>query len=194
MRFLNASVLPRKALNRNLSWGFPLGKLLPKTRVSKHRVLEHKRRPNANASVLGTQRFRTLRNKTLSEREGHFWSNSQNSRAFSEQLSEVLLRPPSHTKPILGAILGATPGIGGEPKWLTSAQILGAFFVVQSGVIPANRKTAGNYCKEGLRSDVCIRVVRSLPTWQQDFRQEAGYGKERGGQNVSCKFGEGNVP
>ena len=60
MRFLNASVLERKALNRNLSWGFPLGNLLPKTRVLKHRVLERKRRPNANASVLGTQRFRTL--------------------------------------------------------------------------------------------------------------------------------------
>ena len=56
MRFLNASVLE----NRNLSWGFPLGDLLPKTRVLKHRVLERKRRPNANASVLGTQRFRTL--------------------------------------------------------------------------------------------------------------------------------------
>ena len=63
MRFLNASVLERKALNRNLSWGFPLGNLLPKTRVLKHRVLERKRRPNANASVLGTQRFRTLRVK-----------------------------------------------------------------------------------------------------------------------------------
>ena len=61
MRFLNASVLERKSLNRNLSWGFPLGNLLPKTRVLKHRVLERKRRPNANASVLGTQRFRTLR-------------------------------------------------------------------------------------------------------------------------------------
>ena len=60
MRFLNASVLPRKALNHNLSWGFPLGNLLPKTRVLKHRVLERKRRPNANASVSGTQRFRTL--------------------------------------------------------------------------------------------------------------------------------------
>ena len=60
MRFLNASVLERKALNRILSWGFPLGNLLPKTRVLKHRVLERKRRLNANASVLGTQRFRTL--------------------------------------------------------------------------------------------------------------------------------------
>ena len=60
MLFLNASVLERKALNRNLSWGIPLGNLLPKTRVLKHRVLERKRRPNANASVLGTQRFRTL--------------------------------------------------------------------------------------------------------------------------------------
>ena len=47
MRFLNASVLERKSLNRNLSWGFPLGNLLPKTRVLKHRVLERKRRPNA---------------------------------------------------------------------------------------------------------------------------------------------------
>ena len=63
MRFLNASVLERKPLNRNLSWGFPLGNLLPKTRVLKHRVLERKRRPNANASVLGTQRFRTLRDQ-----------------------------------------------------------------------------------------------------------------------------------
>ena len=61
MSFLNASVLERKSLNRNLSWGFPLGNQLPKTRVLKHRVLERKRRPNANASVLGTQRFRTLR-------------------------------------------------------------------------------------------------------------------------------------
>ena len=60
MRFLNASVLERKSLNRNLSWGFPLGNLLPETRILKHRVLERKRRPNANASVLGTQRFRTL--------------------------------------------------------------------------------------------------------------------------------------
>ena len=68
MRFLKANVLERKALNRNLSWGFPLGNLLPKTRVLiKHRVLERKRRPNANASVLGTQRFRTL---------GPRWSNS----------------------------------------------------------------------------------------------------------------------
>ena len=60
MRLLNASVLERKSLNRNLSWGFPLSNLLPKTRVLKHRVLERKRRPNANASVLGTQRFSTL--------------------------------------------------------------------------------------------------------------------------------------
>ena len=55
MRFLNARVLERKSLNHNLSWGFPLGNLHPKTRVLKHRVLER------NASVLGTQRFRTLR-------------------------------------------------------------------------------------------------------------------------------------
>ena len=47
MRFLNASVLERKALNRNLSCGFSLGNFLPKTRVLKHRVLERKRRPPA---------------------------------------------------------------------------------------------------------------------------------------------------
>ena len=40
MRFLKASVLERKALNHNLSWGFPSGDLLPKTRVLKHRALE----------------------------------------------------------------------------------------------------------------------------------------------------------
>ena len=39
MRFLNASVLPHKALNRNLPWVFPLGNLLPKTHVLEHRVL-----------------------------------------------------------------------------------------------------------------------------------------------------------
>ena len=61
MRSLNASVLERKALNRNLSWGFPFGNPLPKTRVLQQRILERNRRPNANASVLGTQRFRTLR-------------------------------------------------------------------------------------------------------------------------------------
>ena len=54
MRFLNASVLERKSLNRNLSWGFPLGNLLPKTRVLKHRVLERKRRPGKNKTYTGT--------------------------------------------------------------------------------------------------------------------------------------------
>ena len=47
-------------INRNLSWGFPLGNLLTKTRVVERCVLERKREPNANASVLGTMRFRTL--------------------------------------------------------------------------------------------------------------------------------------
>ena len=51
MRFLNASVLPLKALNRNLYWGFPLGKLLPQTRVLRHRVSERKRRPNAQTQA-----------------------------------------------------------------------------------------------------------------------------------------------
>ena len=63
MRFLQ--VLERRAPNRNLFRGFPLGNLLPKTRVLKYRVSERKRRPNANASVLGTQRFRTLRDCML---------------------------------------------------------------------------------------------------------------------------------
>ena len=54
LRFLNASVLERKALNRNLSWGFPLGNLLPKTRVLKHRVLERK---HTNADRTQTQAF-----------------------------------------------------------------------------------------------------------------------------------------
>ena len=55
--FLNASVLARKSLNCNLSWGFPFGNLLTKTRVLKRCVLERKRELNANASVLGTQRL-----------------------------------------------------------------------------------------------------------------------------------------
>ena len=76
MRFLNASVLERKSLNRNLSWGFPLGNQLPKTRVLKHRVLERKRRPNANASVLGTQRFRTLRDQQFPAILGRMCINS----------------------------------------------------------------------------------------------------------------------
>ena len=59
--FFTLAFLERKSLNGNLSWGFPLGNLLPKTPVLKHRVLERKRRPNANASVSGTQRFRTQR-------------------------------------------------------------------------------------------------------------------------------------
>ena len=54
MRFLNASFLESKSLNRNLSWGFPLGNLLPETHVLERCVLECKREPNANASVLGT--------------------------------------------------------------------------------------------------------------------------------------------
>ena len=47
MLFFNTSVLPCKSLNRNLSWGFPLGNLLPLERY----VLERKRKLNANASV-----------------------------------------------------------------------------------------------------------------------------------------------
>ena len=54
-------MLLRKSLNRNLSWGFPLGNLLPKTCVLERCVLERKRKKNANARVLGTLRFRTLR-------------------------------------------------------------------------------------------------------------------------------------
>ena len=57
--FLNASVWPRKSLNRNLSWGFPFGNLLTKTRVWTER----------NANVLGTLRFRTLKTYTLLEKK-----------------------------------------------------------------------------------------------------------------------------
>ena len=56
MRFLNASVLARKSLSLNLSWGFPFGNLLPNARALKRCVLERQREPNANASVLGTLR------------------------------------------------------------------------------------------------------------------------------------------
>ena len=59
MRLFNASVLPRKSLNRNLSWGFPFGNLITKARVLESCALERKREPNANARVLGTLRFRT---------------------------------------------------------------------------------------------------------------------------------------
>ena len=40
MRFLNASVLWRKCLNRNLCWDFTLGTLLPKTRVVERHILQ----------------------------------------------------------------------------------------------------------------------------------------------------------
>ena len=54
----------------------------------------------------------------------HSRSNSWNSGAFSEQLSEWLSRPLLCENPILGATLGATLGIG----WTLKTQILGAFF------------------------------------------------------------------
>ena len=54
LRFLNASVLERKSLNRNLSWGFPLGNLLPKnTRLKTPRFrtqTERKRKRFRNAA------------------------------------------------------------------------------------------------------------------------------------------------
>ena len=51
MRFLNASVLPRKALNRNLSWGFPLDNLLPKTpRFRTETQTERQRKRFTNAA------------------------------------------------------------------------------------------------------------------------------------------------
>ena len=54
MHFLNATAFDHASCN--LSWGFPLGNLLPKTRV-----FERKRKTNANTSLLGMLRFRTLR-------------------------------------------------------------------------------------------------------------------------------------
>ena len=78
MRFFNASVLPRKALNRNLSWGFPLGNLLPKTRVLKHRVLERKRRPNLGVlqrplTLILPQKYRDSVYTTFCQEEGILW-------------------------------------------------------------------------------------------------------------------------
>ena len=55
--------------------------------------------------------------KTLSEWKGRSRSNSRNSGAFSEQLSEWLSRPNLCENPILGATLGATLGIGWTPKF-----------------------------------------------------------------------------
>ena len=55
--------------------------------------------------------------KTLSEWKGHSRSNSRNSGAFSEQLSEWLSRPNLCENPILEATLGATLGIGWTPKF-----------------------------------------------------------------------------
>ena len=58
--FLNALRFRTQVPESQPLLGLPSGNLLPKTRVLKHRVLERKRRRSANASVLGTQRFRTL--------------------------------------------------------------------------------------------------------------------------------------
>ena len=55
MRFLNASVLLHKSLNRNLSWGFPLGDLLPKTRVLERCVSERKRKRFRSAPFQDTK-------------------------------------------------------------------------------------------------------------------------------------------
>ena len=50
MRFLNASVLERKSLNRNPSWRFPFGNLLFETHVLERCVLERKRTRFRNAA------------------------------------------------------------------------------------------------------------------------------------------------
>ena len=56
------ALAPREASKSReiIAMRFPLGNLLPKTRVLERCVVERKREPNANASVLGTLRFRTL--------------------------------------------------------------------------------------------------------------------------------------
>ena len=71
-------------------------------------------------------------------------ANSRNSRAFSEQLSELHSQPKSHEYPILGAILGATPGIGWTPKF----QPRSSECSFEIGLDPARQRlnTSGTVC------------------------------------------------
>ena len=66
---------------------------------------------------LGTTPNLKKKNAALSEWKGHSRSNSRNSGAFSEQFAEWRSRPNLCENPILGATLGATPGIGWTPKF-----------------------------------------------------------------------------
>ena len=95
--------------------GLPLGNLLPKTRVLKQRVLERKRRPNANASVLGTQRFRTLssRGNTIrgnrtrnSERK---WHSERGSERGSERVPTDLWEVHSVTRSSMQGVCSEVP-------------------------------------------------------------------------------------
>ena len=94
MRFLNASVLERKSLNRSLSWGFPVGNLLLKTRVLERCVSERKREPNANASVLGLLRFRTLRTGIRSTQPHPLWPKFRKRKRHIRQITKNSLRTP----------------------------------------------------------------------------------------------------
>ena len=81
MRFVNAGVLTRKALNPNLS----CGPSSPKGVFQNATFLERKHNLNANASVLGKAVFRTLRlaltviNRSVKEKK---WSVVANSSAL----------------------------------------------------------------------------------------------------------------
>ena len=85
--FLKASVLQRKALNRNLSWGFPVGSLLPKTRVTlaaQNRESRIARFPESRA--WNRQKFRSEKQKNESNR-----SKVESRKIDSESPSESLL-------------------------------------------------------------------------------------------------------
>ena len=90
--------------------GLSISNLISKTRVLKHRILEGKRRSNANASVLGTQRFGAPNFHSPSLRLCHFHtpdstyasSRSRIQPCFSKQsmkqcYQSSIIKPFGHT-------------------------------------------------------------------------------------------------
>ena len=88
----------------------------------------------SDSSITMTQ-FRHLRSlgTTPILKKGHSRSNSRNSGAFSEQLSEWFSRPNLCENHILGSTLGATLGNGWTPKF--QPKFSDVFFKI--GVVPA---------------------------------------------------------
>ena len=73
---------------------------------------EHIPRKKAHCRIRTLGNHPNFEKKKRSEWKGHSRSNSRNSGPISEQLSEM-----RHGKPICGAILEPTPGVGGKPKF-----------------------------------------------------------------------------